>query len=53
MTLYLCTVGGVHGVLTGLPPENLRDAARLLNDLLGVGGSVYSIDAHADTRALA
>ena len=42
LTLYLCMHDGVHGVLTGALLELLRDATRMLNDLLGVEGSVYS-----------
>lgn len=45
LTLYVCTLSGVYGVLAGVEPKMLRQAARLLNDMLGVEGSVYSIDA--------
>jgi hypothetical protein len=43
LTLYVCMLDGTHGVLTGAPPDMLRNAARMLNELLGVEGSVYSI----------
>jgi len=45
LTLYVCALDGIHGVLTGLPPEMLRNAARRLNDMLGVEGSVDTKEA--------
>ncbi len=38
LTLYVCMLDGIRGVLTGVPPEMLRNAARLLNKMLGIEG---------------
>jgi hypothetical protein len=48
--LNLCTLDGIRDTLAGLPPETLREAARLLNELLGVEGNVYP-QRHAQATA--